>query len=418
MNAEIIAIGNEVVDGSVVNTNASYLSQELRRLGMRVRFHAAVPDDEALMLDAFGRAQGRSQLVLVTGGLGPTVDDFTLEVAAKFFGKGMTVHEPSLARIRGFFSKLGRAMTPNQERQALFPEGGTVLENPVGSASGFYFQNGAVHWAFFPGVPAEMRAMLAQSLAPILRALPGKGEFEFLKVLRCFGLPEGQMDDVLRSELKGRVDLLGAKLGFRVRFPTVDIRLYALGRDERQAEEKLQAAEAAVREKLGEYIFGTGEETLEAVVGRLLKERRLKVAVAESCTGGLLASSLTDVPGASEYFIEGVVSYSNEAKSDLLRVRRETLESFGAVSRETALEMASGIMLRSRADIGIGVTGIAGPSGGSEEKPVGTVHIAVTHPAGEWEHRYFFPFGRERFKAIVVAAALDRVRRILLALPQ
>jgi len=416
MLVEIIAIGNEVVSGDVVNSNASWLSQRLSELGFEPKFHTAVPDDEDLMVQAFQSAQQRAQVVLVTGGLGPTVDDFTLEIAAKYFKRELKVNAESLERIRSLFQKLGRPLSPNQEKQALLPEGATVLPNDVGTAPGAYLCFAGVHFAFFPGVPHEMQKMFQKYFLPLLPEAASRAT-RVKKVLRCFGLPEGQMDQALRSSLKGRVELKDAELGFRVRFPTIDIRLHAKDPDPEQALAKVEAAAQVVREKIGDCVFSEIEsEELEMVVARLLKQGGQSLATAESCTGGLLAHLLTNIPGATEYFLEGVVSYSNEAKQDLLGVPEATLKEHGAVSSETALAMARGIQRRSGAQMAVGITGIAGPTGGSDEKPVGTVHIAVLDGSTEWEKRFFFPFDRERFKQIAAAAALDRVRRILLKL--
>jgi nicotinamide-nucleotide amidase len=414
MIAEIIGIGNEVVDGSVVNTNASWLAERLSGIGVTVRYHTVVPDEEDLMFSAFAAASQRAQVVLVTGGLGPTVDDFTLEIAAKFFGVKLKEAPDSLRRIRDFFRKLGLAATPNQEKQALLPEGALVLPNTVGTAPGIYYRHRGVHFGFFPGVPAEMKSMYEQSFLPRFLPEVGPGESRRIQVLHCFGLPEGQMDQRLREAIQGRVGLLGAQVGFRVRFPVIDVRLYVSHQDAKQAEKILHEASQVVHEKLGDVIFGEGEEiTLARVVGDLLKGGGKTLAVAESCTGGLLSDWITDVPGASDYFLQGVVSYSNQAKIDLLGVRKKTLERYGAVSAETALEMARGIRDRAHADFGAAVTGIAGPSGGTPDKPVGTVHIAVVGPEGEWNKKYYFPFGRRRFKQITAATALDRLRRML-----
>jgi len=413
MIAEIIAVGNEVVDGSVVNSNASYLSEALSRQGITVRYHAAVPDEEKAMRDAFATAHGRSNLVLVTGGLGPTVDDFTLEIAADFFGKPLVVHEPSLERIRRFFQILQRPLTPNQEKQARLPEGATVLENPEGTAPGAYYQHQGVHFAFFPGVPKEMKAMYREHFLPILEKIPGGSDIRLMKVLRCFGLPEGQMDDRLRSDLEGRLGLLGTEVGFRVRFPTIDVRLVAKAHDASAALSALREAEQVLRQRLQDCIYGEAEDELAGIVLDLMKRKSYKLATAESCTGGLLASQLTDIPGASDVFLEGVVTYSDASKIDLLGVEPETIRAHGAVSSEVALEMARGIAARAQAEIGIAITGIAGPGGGTPEKPVGTVHLAIVHPGGEWQHPFFFPLGRERFKILSAASALDRLRKIL-----
>ncbi len=413
MIVEIIAIGTEVVDGTVVNTNAAWLASQMSERGYEVKFHTALPDEDALILQALERASQRAQIVLVTGGLGPTVDDFTLEIAAKFFNTPLVQDAPSLARIRNFFKQLGRTLTANQEKQALLPSGGTPLANQVGTAPGVHYVQKGVSFAFFPGVPSEMQKMFLEEWVPLLGKF-SKTEVIAHKVLRCFGLPEGQMDAELKPLLQGRGSLRGAEVGFRVRFPTIDIRLRAVDADPLSAQAKVDQASQAILEKLGDCIFGEGEDSLEEAVGRLLKERGLTLATAESCTGGLLASLITDVPGASDYFLEGVVTYSNEAKIKTLGVQKKTLKIFGAVSSETALEMAHGLKKISGADFCISVTGIAGPSGGSEEKPVGTVHIAVVHPQGEWEKELHFPLGRLRFKQLAAATALDRVRRILL----
>ncbi len=413
MSAEILAIGNEVVDGSVVNTNASWLSQQLSLEGIEVRRHTSIPDDEAMILKALEKAGSRAQWVLVTGGLGPTVDDFTLENAARFFAKPLVEDAASLDRIRDFFRRLGRELTPNQEKQALIPQGSIVLLNQLGTAPGVYLEHHGVHFAFFPGVPQEMKRMYEASFLPILKKNLGGEKQGVLKVLRCFGLPEGQLDDMLKDKLQGRLGLGGAQLGFRVRFPTIDVRLGARDADAAKARSLVEAAELTVRACLGDFIFGEADQSLEEVVGGLLRSKAKTLATAESCTGGLLASLITDVAGASEYFLEGVVSYSNPSKMDLLGVKAATLKTDGAVSAQTALEMARGIRDRAKADFGVGITGIAGPSGGSEGKPAGTVHISIVHPGGEWEHGYLFPFGRARFKQLAAATALDRLRRIL-----
>ncbi len=412
MIVEILATGNEVVDGDVVNSNASWLAQRMREVGFETRFHSAVPDEEGLIAEALRRAVARADIVLVTGGLGPTVDDLTLEVAAKAFSRPLEVHEESLRRIRGFFERLGRKIGPNQEKQAWLPKGCTPLPNDVGTAPGAYWVEGRAHLAFFPGVPKELHEMFRRHFLPLVAGFSG-GTALARKTLHCFGMPEGQLDQDLRPLLDERRELDGVKLGFRVRFPTIDLRLWCSDRDRATAEARVAAAAQKIYAKVGEGIFGEDEVRLEEVVGRLLLERGKTLATAESCTGGLLASLITDVPGASRYFLEGVVTYSNAAKVRQLGVAPATLDAHGAVSAEVALEMARGIRARSGADFGVGITGIAGPEGGSPEKPVGTVHIAVAHPGGEWEQRFLFPFDRLRFKQLAAAAALDKLRRLM-----
>jgi nicotinamide-nucleotide amidase len=414
MNAEIISIGNEVVDGSVLNTNATWLAERLSELGLSVKWHTAVPDEETLMLHAFATAAGRARWVLVTGGLGPTVDDFTMEVAAKFFGQALISDPLASKKLKQRFERMGRELTPNQEKQTRFPKGAAVLLNENGTAPGAYYEHHGVGFAFFPGVSDEMHVMFEKNFLPILQKHLGKTPRRHLRVLRCYGMAEGQMDQALQDALQGRMNLFGAQLGFRVRFPTIDIRLSVMDSDASAAQKILDQAADVVREKLGRCVFGEGEDQLEEMVGKLLREKNQTVATAESCTGGLLAAWITDVPGASDYFLEGVVTYSNAAKVRLLGVKEATLKTHGAVSAATALEMARGVREKAGSDFGVAVTGIAGPSGGTPEKPVGTVHIAVVHPGGEWEHAYCFNFGRKRFKQVAAATALDRLRRLLL----
>ncbi|HCU23817.1 MAG TPA: damage-inducible protein CinA, partial [Deltaproteobacteria bacterium] len=313
MIVEIIATGNEVVEGDVVNSNASWLALRAREQGWEVRFHTAVPDEESCIAAALRQAVGRAQIVLVTGGLGPTSDDLTLEIAARAFARPLQVDVPSLERIRGFFTRLGRKLTPNQEKQALIPQGSRVLPNEVGTAPGAYWREGGTHLAFFPGVPQEMKKMFTRHFLPQMAAWAG-GKVQLAKTLHCFGLPEGELDHRL-TPLLGEGRKLGEVLvGFRVRFPTLDLRLRAEAADAAGAQEKLAQAAASIRAALGEYVFGEDEVRLEEVVGRLLREKKQKLAVAESCTGGLLVDWMTDIPGASDYFLEGAVTYSNAAK--------------------------------------------------------------------------------------------------------
>jgi nicotinamide-nucleotide amidase len=414
MVVEIIAIGNEVVDGSILNTNATWLAERLSEEGYEVLFHSAVPDEPALMKDTLARALSRAQVVVVTGGLGPTVDDITMEVAADFFGVPLEADREALEKIRHFFSSTGRELTPNQERQAWLPRGSLALTNGRGTAPGAYRVHQGVYFAFFPGVPSEMQLMFEKGFLPRLRSELQPKTKRYLKVLRCFGLPEGKMDHKLREEVEGQLTAHQVNLGFRVRFPTIDIRLWTQAKSEQEGLRRLKQGEEEVRNQLGKYIFGEGDDSLSEKVGALLFKKKRTLAVAESCTGGLLASEITDVSGASEYFLEGIVTYSNESKQELLGVSPVTLKTHGAVSSEVALEMARGIQKRAGSDYAIGITGIAGPTGGTEEKPVGTVHIAVLHPGGEWEKKFVFPFGREGFKKVAVATGLDRVRRYLL----
>jgi nicotinamide-nucleotide amidase len=305
-------------------------------------------------------------------------------------------------------------MTANQERQAMLLEGATPLLNSVGTAPGVYLLEKGVHYAFLPGVPLEMHEMFRNELLPILKNLP-LDKFQAIRMICCFGPPEGQIDTVLQEVMDDRREIVGAEVGLRIRFPNIDIRLRANRTQPQKAQEIVDLAAQLVLEKLSDCIFGGGEDTLQEAVSRLLIEKNQTMATAESCTGGLLANWITNVPGASQYFLGGVVSYSNSAKVEMLGVSEKTLQQFGAVSAETALEMARGVRKKTGADFGISVTGIAGPTGGSDQKPVGTVFIAVVHAKEEWVKEFHFPLGRLRFKQLAAATALDRVRKILLS---
>lgn len=416
IKAEIIAIGNEVVDGTIINSNAAWLAHQLSRAGYSVQFHTAIPDVEALMLEAFARAMGRAQVVVVTGGLGPTIDDLTMAVAAKFFKKPLVLNEAALDKINSFFAKLGRKPSPNQEKQAWIPEGAEVLANGRGTAPGAYYCHEGVHLGFFPGIPSEMELMFQEGFLPRLLAQVKPDKRRHMRVLHCFGLPEGQMDQSLRGPTLKKLESMGLQLGFRVRFPSIDLRLEIQSADERGAMAQLDAGEKIIRDVLGDHVFGTGEDELRGILGELLRERGETLAVAESCTGGMLANEITHVPGSSDYFLGGVVTYANQAKQEILGVSPKTLEQFGAVSSAVVLEMARGVRAKFHSHWALATSGIAGPTGGTQQKPVGTVHIALVGPDTQWEQQYRFPLGRLLFKKVVAATAMDRLRRVLLGL--
>jgi nicotinamide-nucleotide amidase len=307
-------------------------------------------------------------------------------------------------------------MTPNQEKQAMIPEGAEIFHNPVGSAPGVRCEYQGAQYFFMPGVPKETKEIFHQSVLPWLLKNRQPPVFFRSKVLRCFGAEEAKLDHLISPLLKDRVRVKDAQIAFRVSFPEILIKVTTDSSLEAQAEEQLQGALDPLREAVAPYLYGEGEEKLESVVGRLLLGRKMTLATAESCTGGLIASRITNVPGASDYFLGGIVAYSNEWKRELLGVKEETLKNFGAVSGETAREMAEGVRSRMKADIGVSVTGIAGPTGGSEEKPVGTVHIGLATPKGTEEKKFYFPLDRERFKLLVSSVVLNWVRKYLLSL--
>jgi nicotinamide-nucleotide amidase len=408
----VLTIGDELLRGEIVDSNKSFLSDRLLRFDIETRFHASVCDDPADMTDAFRRAAARADVVLVSGGLGPTRDDITLEVLAKCFDRALVCDEPSLAAIRGFFARMGREMSPSNDKQALMPEGAEVLPNPVGTAPGCMLEAGGAVFFCMPGVPRELARMMDDEVLPRLQARvsPATRSVVRATLLRTFGMGESTLED----ELKDLAREEGVSLGFRTAFPDNYLRPVARGASESEAETRLTRVVEAIEKRLGPLIYGRDDETMEQALGQLLAEQGRSLAVAESCTGGLLAERLTNVPGASRYFRGGVVAYANEAKCDLLGVPEALLAAHGAVSAPVAKAMAEGVRTRLGADFGISTTGISGPDGGSEEKPVGLVFVGFADAAGGEAHEFLFPFDRPRHRLVTSQVALDWVRRALL----
>ncbi len=411
---EILSIGNEVVSGDIVNTNAAWLSQRLMQEGFEVVRHTTVADDERAITQSLLHAQKTSDAVLITGGLGPTVDDFTLEVAAKAFGVTLERHDEVMVQLHQFYKARNRVMTPNQERQAMIPQGGEIFLNPVGSAPGVRVQYQDVQYFFFPGVPQEMKEIFQRSTLPWLIQKRGATTFRRSKTLRCFGVEEAKLDHLVAPLLQDRVWLGKAQVAFRLTFPDIFIKVVATDSSPEIADQTLQEAVIQIKNKIKEYCYGEEEESLEEVVGQLLNQQKKTLAVAESCTGGLIAHRITNVSGSSHYFLGGVVAYSNQIKQDFLKVSAQTLATYGAVSAETATEMAVGVRNQFQSDFAVAVTGIAGPDGGTTEKPVGTVFIALAHSEGCEVRNFVFPFGRDRFKLLVSSVALNWVRKKLI----
>ena len=412
MRAEILTIGDELLRGEIVDTNKSFLSERLLRYDVETRFHSSVCDDPADMTDAFRRAAERADVVLVSGGLGPTRDDITLEVLARTFGRELRRHEPSLAAIRLFFERLGREMSPSNEKQALLPEGAEVLPNPVGTAPGCMLEVGRSVFFCLPGVPRELIRMLDQEVLPRLaaRLRPAGAAVMRATLLRTFGMGESSLED----ELKDLAREEGVALGFRTAFPDNYLRPVARAASEAEANARLERVCESIAARLGPLVYGRDEETMEHVLGRLLAERGVTLAVAESCTGGLVAQRVSAVPGASRYFRGGVVAYADTAKRDLLGVPESLLAEHGAVSAPVARAMAEGARTRLGADLAVSTTGISGPDGGTAEKPVGLVFVGFADAGGSDAYEFLFPFDRERHRLVTSQVALDWVRRALL----
>lgn len=417
MIVELINTGSELMLGRVLNTHQQWLCRQLSDRGYRVLRQVAVPDAGPDIQAAVREALGRADLVIATGGLGPTSDDITRELIAQLLGLRLKEDPAIVAKIRHFFEMRGRPMLERTRVQALVPEGATVLANANGTAPGLairvapnpFREGGKPAWlVMLPGPPRELRPMFLDSVVPLLREqLPA--EAFVCRTLRITGDGESSVEERIDAPLQPLVKA-GLELGYCARPGQVDVRLVARGRE---AEEVVRQAEAIVRARLGDSVYGLEEEDIEVTVIRRLTERGETLALAESCTGGGLANRLTNVPGASAVFLAGLVTYSNAAKQKFLGVRADTLAQHGAVSEAVAREMAEGARRETGATFALAVTGIAGPSGGTPEKPVGTVFIGLAGPFPTTVERQYYPIDRETFKHMVSQQALNRLRLAL-----
>ena len=420
MKVEILTIGDEVVRGEIVDSNKALIAQRLLELDLECQYQASVRDDPADMQAAFRLAIQRSDLVIVSGGLGPTRDDITAEVLSGTLGRELEFDQDSLDHMRRFFARVGREMAETNRKQALFPSGADILPNPEGTAPGFSVEEEGTAFFCLPGVPRELARMLDEQVFPRVEArLEAVGEVVRIRtrMLRTFGMGES----TLEKELSGIARDGDVELAFRTSFPDNFLRVMARGSSVEEADLKIASVAKQIRERLGDLVYGEGNDPMEAVVGRLLTEQGRSVAVAESCTGGGIAQKLTAIAGSSAYFLGGVVAYSNDAKQKMLGVSQQLIEAHGAVSAQVAQAMAEGVCERLGADFGLATTGISGPGGGSPEKPVGLVYVALCQPnRGESSpgfvhvERFEFTVDRPRHQILTVQTALDWLRRRLL----
>lgn len=410
MKIEIITTGDEIMSGVTLDTNFHWAAEKLLSLGFDLRFHTSVGDDEEAIIEALRTAKRRSQAVIVSGGLGPTPDDLTAEVASRFFGIPLELNDDALQMIEERFKEQGRKLLEINKKQAYMPKGSQILKNFWGTAPGFQCEKDSIVFFFLPGVPKEFKAMLEEYIIPELhRRNFGRKKYKTRMVKTC-GLRESEVAE----RLKG-VEREGVKIGYRPNFPEIHIRVSGYGDTEEKAEKMVSAVIEDIVFRLGEYVFSTEGETLEEVVGKLLSRNRLTLALAESCTGGLVAHRVTNVSGSSNYFERGIVSYSNESKVEVLGVPKELIASFGAVSKEVVEAMAEGVRKLAKADIGVSISGIAGPTGGTPTKPVGTVFIGISHEKkGTKSQRFQFKGTREEIKLIASEVVLDRIRKFVL----
>ena len=413
MQAEILATGDEIRSGALVDTNSAYIAEKLEETGIAVQRHSCTGDDADALETIIKEISERADICVVTGGLGPTTDDITAQAAAAAAGKDLVEDEKALSMIADFFRRRNREMTASNRKQALVPQGAKTLYNPVGTAPGFSLKIRQCTFFFLPGVPPEMVRMLAADVLPDIEKLMGARRTNCLvRTISTFGLTESMVGEKV-AEVAERFP--GLRLGLRAKFPEIHVKFYFNGSDLPKMQATLDAATEWVKERIGKYVLSTEGEAMPQVVGKLLKAQGATVAVAESCTGGRIANWMTDVAGSSDYFLFAGVSYANAAKTDILGVSPQTLDKYGAVSEDTAREMAVGARRIAGATYAIATTGIAGPGGGTAEKPVGTVCIGLATPDKELGKQYFFPFGKRSMnKSMFAMMALEMLRRELL----
>ncbi|MGO9057414.1 MAG: competence/damage-inducible protein A [Candidatus Binataceae bacterium] len=414
--AVILSTGDELTTGKVVDTNANYMADKLHEIGLTLAAVITVGDVPERLEWAWKTAMEMADVVISTGGIGPTADDLTTETVARLTGKKLWFDNETADKMRRLFESGGRKMPENNLKQAMFPEGATILPNALGTAPGFRMaveQNAHTsHLIVLPGVPREMKPMMEQIVIPWLVDSRGHDKIHVSQTFQTYGISESGLDQAVAGLIKPEE----ARVSFRASFPQISLRVAVEGTPT-EAQTRLDELSARVREKISEYVYGEGDVTMEDVVGRLLTERHLKLGVAESCTGGMIGHRITNVAGSSNYFIADLVTYSNESKVKLLGVSEDTLKQHGAVSEQCVLEMAAGVRKVTGADIGLATSGVAGPGGGTPERPVGTVCIALVADGFKASRTYKMWGTRDWIKTLTSQVALDWIRRYMLGLP-
>lgn len=413
MTAEILAVGTELLMGQIANTNAQYISGKLAELGINVYFHTVVGDNAARLEETLKRALNRSDIVITTGGLGPTKDDLTKETISKTMNRNLVLHEDILEDIKDFFAKKHRAMAEINIKQAYLPENSIVIPNPNGTAPGCIIEDGEKAVIMLPGPPKEMQPMVEETVFNYLKQKTGV--ILVSKMLKIFGIGESDIETRLMDLIDSQSNPTIAPYASQGEV-TVRVTARCINNDE--ASEMLSPVVDEIKRRLGAAVYSEDGQTLEKVVFGLLKENGLVLATAESCTGGTLAGRITDIPGSSEVFERAYVTYSNRAKVEDLGVSPDTLDKYGAVSRETALEMVNGLKQKTGASVGVAITGIAGPGGGTEEKPVGLVFVAAYVKDKVICKKLELAGNRERIRNDACLHALDMIRRLILGIEQ
>ena len=409
MKAEIISVGTEILLGDILNTNCRYLSRELAAMGIEMYYQITVGDNEERLLKTLEESLNRSDIVICTGGLGPTEDDITKEVCAKYFGYELELHKPSLDAMIERFKHMNRVPTKNNEKQAYFPKEAYILKNDNGTAPGCIMEKEGKMIVVLPGPPKEMESMFENYVKPYLSKLTD--DVIESEVLRIIGVGESKVEndilDIIDSQTNPTIATYAK--GYEC-----TLRITAKAKSVEEAKELIKPMSDEMKRRFGQSLYATGETSIEEVVAKMLVENNLKIAVAESCTGGMVSASLINYPGISSVFMEGCVTYSNEAKMKSLGVKKETLDVYGAVSDKCAKEMASGVAARYNTNVGIATTGIAGPGGGTDEKPVGLVYFGIYINGKVISKKYVFNGDRQGVRERATRTILNDLRLELL----
>lgn len=410
MIAEIVCVGTELLLGNIVNTNSAYLAEKLAQLGISCYYQTVVGDNRERMLGTIGCAAERSDIVILSGGLGPTEDDMTKEVVAELCGRPLQENADARAALTAYFEQRGIEMTENNLKQALIPEGGIALPNANGTAPGMIVEHEQTRFILLPGPPVELQAMFEESVAPYLQGLTGEAIRS--RTVKMSGVSESKVETMIKDLIDKQTN---PTIATYAKTGEVHVRVTACAESDKAAEKLLKPMVKELKARFGKSIYTTEEGvTLEKAVADLLEAGQLSISTAESCTGGMVAARLINVPGVSEVFKSGVVTYANKAKRKLLNVKKSTLHKYGAVSEQTAQEMAKGCMALTGADVTVAITGIAGPDGGTEEKPVGLVYIACNIKGNIRVLKYQFKGSRSKVRENATVMALNLVRECVM----
>jgi nicotinamide-nucleotide amidase len=406
LKAEIIAVGSELLLGQITNTCAQIISSALQEIGIDVYYHICVGDNQERLMQIFETSYNRSDIIILTGGLGPTKDDLTKETIALFLGIPLKIDNFSLEKIKSYFAYRGKRITENNYKQALIPEGSYAIENNKGTAPGVILNHNEKIIVMLPGPPREMEPMLKETVIPYLEK---KSDSTIIsRVMRFHGIGESVLEEELNDLISKQTNPTIAPLA---KMGDVTIRITAKAKDKLTARNTIKPIEEEIKRRVGQYLYGFDNDTIERIVAKLLFKSKKTISIAESCTGGLMAHKLTNIPGISQYFNMGIVSYSNSSKHDLLNVREETIRKYGAVSEQTAREMAEGVRQCSNSDIGVSITGIAGPDGGTIGKPVGLVYLGYSDSDTSYVEKHIFKGDRLDIKERSANYALHLVRK-------